>query len=288
MENELKKEKLIKLINNQKIIDDKYIKYAKALYSISNYDVSFQSKNIEETIKEVSSILFYIDKLYSKLFNQMLDEDNCNNPYIMILNSNAKVEENESMCTKNDVFFYKTNTTADPYFLLHEFTHYLINRKESFRKNKENNEVASILSEFLIAGVNYDNTFMKNRLNNTISNAKTLLCKNEILNGNLNLKELYTKYNLSQKEIKILEYELFNMETIDANIEIPYINGFIYALKLREGDIIENYKNLVEELTISRNKNYIVPCFDTLIDEYLETLKIKNRAKKLKKVKNVL
>ena len=235
--------------------DEKFLMWAKALI-VEPQNCVFKEQSIEKTINVVSNILMQIAPEYSMTFLKMLDEEREDKPIIYIFNSNSPLEENESITYKNEVFFYKTNTTADVYLLLHEFSHFLININNNYSSNKRNNEIAPILIEFIVYIYHGDENFIHHRQNLISKEAKSILIKHEILNGNFDLETLYREYQMSEKEIQDFETDLLYSKKLTYEEEINYINGYVYALYYSkdEHEIITNYIKLVKELSNNRNQ----------------------------------
>ena len=230
------------LDKNYKINND-YVEISKKICKLDIQKVYFEEQEIEVTIKIIQDILFDIDSKYLVLFNKMLKEKNENNPIIYIYNSNSDI--NESVTIKNQIHFYKENNISDVYILLHEFTHYILNSKNiMLYKNKE---ILPILMEFIISNKLGDNTYIIDRLNDIITNSKSLLIKNEIINNNYNLDKKIKEYNINNEELSIIEEDILCSKDLDYFEELSYIKGFIYAYYYND---INNYKRLINNFKL--------------------------------------
>lgn len=232
---------------------EEYLNIANYFANLSYAKESTKEQSLEESIRIIKEILNRINKKYLELFNQMLIEEKEDNPIIYIYKSNNDVKENESLTYFHEIHFYKTDTIYDISLLLHEFSHFLINRNNAFDKDKSNNEIVPILIEFIISDLINNSNYLIVRLNSIIYEAKSILLKHEILNGNFNLDELYQKYNLTKKDITKFETDLLYSKNLKYDTEISYLKGYIYAYYYSLSNSITNYTNLVERLNISRN-----------------------------------
>ncbi len=265
--------------NNTKYnLEEIYYEYALFFYKMDYLLTSFRKNNIEKSIASIKKILREVNYEYLSEFEKMLNEDNCDNPYIIIYDSKSCVSENESQCFNSCISFFKTDTIADISLLLHEYTHYLVNGKNKEIKPFER-ETLPILSEFLVCDYIKDNTFLKSRLNNIIYEAKSLLCKVSIMSGFQDVSKLFKKYNFNSNDIKRFSDDLLFNKSLSCDGEIKYINGFVSALLLNNEDIYKLYFNLVNDIS------YI----DALLKEYTTSLEIeKTLTKNLKSLKNML
>ena len=265
--------------NNTKYnLEEIYYEYALFFYKMDYLLTSFRKNNIEKSIASIKKILREVNYEYLSEFEKMLNEDNCDNPYIIIYDSTSCVSENESQCFNSCISFFKTDTIADISLLLHEYTHYLVNGKNKEIKPFER-ETLPILSEFLVCDYIKDNTFLKSRLNNIIYEAKSLLCKVSIMSGFQDVSKLFKKYNFNSNDIKRFSDDLLFNKSLSCDGEIKYINGFVSALLLNNEDIYKLYFNLVNDIS------YI----DALLKEYTTSLEIeKTLTKNLKSLKNML
>jgi hypothetical protein len=256
--------------------EEQIIRFAKQLINLEPLPYQLEAKPYEESLLIIEDILNKINPEYLKLFKQMLVEQNQAKPVIYAYNSsNSNTKRNESFTYKNEVHFYKTNTISDVYLLLHEFTHFLMNRQQAFSQNKMNNEIPPILIEFIISEQLNDYNYLKERLSFISFDAKSLLLKKEIINGNTNLSELYIKYNLTLEEIEQFEEELLYSKSLKYEEERNYIYGLLQAFQLSLANNIENYNTLVEELTVNRNIT-LAPLSPTVLESLVSKLAITN------------
>ena len=224
------------------IPNESIIKIANQLYSSNYYDISFDKCDIKTTIDKLNNILESINTNYKDYFNKLLNEENIDNPFIGIYESDSVVE-NDSFCEGEYISFYKTNTTADVFLLMHELSHALTYKNNVLQGDYER-EIVPILSEFLLASILRDNSYLKVRYNQLILDAKSLLVKLELINGNLELDELYKKYGFSDEDIEEFEGKFrggFKMDN-----EIKYFTGFIYAYYYSLNNILNNYRELIK------------------------------------------
>lgn len=234
--------------------DDYIIRIAKYLAKLSPLDYSLDSKDFNESLPIIEEILSIINPEYTKLFKQMLAEQNQDNPVIYIYNSSSKdTKRNESFTYANEIHFYQTNTISDIYLLLHEFTHFLMNRKNIYSNNKINNEIAPILIEFIISNYLNDYNYLRQRLEYLIFDAKSLLAKKDLINTNSNPKDLFIKYNFTEEEIEEFETELLCSKSLKYEEERNYLYGLINAYYYSINNDITNYQTLVNQLTNTKN-----------------------------------
>lgn len=236
-------------------IDNQLIESIIPIAKLPYQEFTMEELPFESSILTIQDILSKIDISYLRIFNQMLNEENPDKPIIYIYDSNNSLDENESLTYRHEIHFYKTNTTADIYLLLHEFSHYLINRNNAYSPNKSNNEIVPMLMEYIISLELNNQEYIKHRLNDIIFQAKSLVIKSNILKGNYNLDSLYQEYNFTEKDIKRFETDLLYSKSLKYDEEISYIKGFIYASYYANLDPITNYLKLVEQLNISREIN---------------------------------
>ena len=237
---------------------DKYILEEARNFSFLEYKIidKFKTMDLKESLLFINTILKDIDISYYNLFSKMIDEEDCSKPVIYLLTSQNNVEENESNTYKNEIFFYKTNTEADIYILLHEFSHFLTNRNNSYLhdpNNKKYNEIIPILIEFIISNYVGNDNYIKLRENEVIYNSKSIMIKNEISNNNYDIEELIKKYSLSSYDKDKLINDIIYNKSLNNDEEIRYIYGFLYAKYYSKNNSINNYKYLVEKYTIDRN-----------------------------------
>ena len=253
-------EEFLKRLNKNYNYDNNILDIAQYLSSLKPFNIpSFNPINEDELLDIIKDILKRINNNYYLLFNKMYNEQNCNNPVIYTLTSNNNILENESNTINNEIFFYKTNTYADIYLLLHEFTHYLVNRNNSYLNDynkKRYDEVLPILIEFIISNILNNNNYIKIRINKSISYSKSILAKHEIGNGNYDINKLFNKYNFNKEEIISFKTDLLYSKSLDYNEELRYIYGFLYAYYYSDNSI-NNYKFLLEEYT--NNRNILIP-----------------------------
>jgi len=236
-------------------IDNQLIESILPIAKLPYQEFTMEELPFESSILMIQDILSKIDISYLRIFNQMLNEEDPDKPIIYIYDSNNSLDENESLTYRHEIHFYKTNTTADIYLLLHEFSHYLINRNNAYSYNKSNNEIVPMLMEYIISLELNNQEYIKHRLNDIIFQAKSLVIKSNILKGNYNLDSLYQEYNFTEKDIKRFETDLLYSKSLKYDEEISYIKGFIYASYYANLDPITNYLKLVEQLNISREIN---------------------------------
>lgn len=252
-------------INNHYSSDNKIIELSKKLALIPYLTENIANQNIDTSIFIIQHFLADFDSKYLKIFNDMLTAENIEKPNITIFNSTRKDNRNESFTSGHEIFFYKTDTIKDPPLLLHEFTHYLINYNKLAINDKKSKEIAPILSEFIIG----DKEYLKERLNTTIMDAKSLVIKYSIINGNYNLKELFNKYNLTPFEQSELISDI-NSRGLNFDSEVSYIYGTLYAYYFSKANKLDNYRNLI------MNKNISLVELDTnIVYELYDYLNIK-------------
>lgn len=255
--------------------EEQIIRFAKQLINIEPLPYQLEPKPYEESLLIIEDILNKINPEYLKLFKQMLVEQDQAKPVIYAYNSSSNTKRNESFTYKNEIHFYKTNTISDVYLLLHEFTHFLMNRQQAFSQNKINNEIPPILIEFIISEHLNDYNYLKERLSFITFDAKSLLIKKEIINGNTNLPELYLKYDMTIEEIEQFEEELLYSKSLKYEEERNYIYGLLQAFQLSLANNIENYNSLVEELTVNRNIS-LPPLSPTVLESLIAKLALTN------------
>ena len=248
-------EKLSNSFQTYQIPNEEYIlKIANYLATISPVEYQLEAKPFSESVTIIEDLLATINPEYLILFKQMLIEQNQDNPVIYVYNSGSKDNNrNESFTFANELHIYKTDNISDVFLLLHEFTHFLINREKSYTDNKINNEIAPILMEFIIANHLNDYNYLKQRLYYLIHDAKSLLIKKSIISGNYNLAELYAKYNFTKEEIKEFEDDLLYSKSLKYEEERNYLYGFLNAYYFSLNNSIENYLELVNRLTKNRS-----------------------------------
>ena len=234
--------------------EEEIINIAKQLINIELPPYSLEPKPFNESVIIVEELLSKINPDYLTLFKQMLVEQNQANPVIYVYNSaNPNAKRNESFTYANEVHIYKTNQISDIYLLLHEFTHFLINRKKAYSSNKINNEIAPILIEFIASEHLNDYNYLKERLSFITFDAKSLLVKKEIINGNTNLEELYQKYHFTPEDIQEFEQELLYGKSLKYEEERNYIYSLLEAFQFAKENGIANYLSLVNKLTETRD-----------------------------------
>ncbi len=244
------------------------INYDKLLLDEAKYLASLETLKLNgfeeipdcDLVPLIGMLLENIDEKYYDLFFNILKEQDCNNPTLYIYKSKKEIEENESLTFNQSIHFFQTNTIADVYLFFHEFSHLLVNRKESYKNdysNKRYDELLPILSEFIIGNFLNNKEYIKLRINNTIFNAKSILVKEEIKKGNYNIEELFNKYNFSKKDIEFFKNDLLFKKSLDYEVEKRYLYGFIYGYYYSLNNPIENYKYLVEQY--SNNRNILLP-----------------------------
>lgn len=225
--------------------------------SLSNRKVNtFKKRSIDKTIALAKAILTEIDNDYYNLFSKMIVEEDCDKPVIYTLTSNNEIKENESNTYRNEIYFYKTDTEADVYILLHEFSHFLTNRKNSYLNdlnNKKYNEIIPILMEFIISNYIKDDNYLKLRENEIIYNSKSMKIKEEIGNGNFDVEYLLKKYSLNSYEKEKFINDIIYSRNLEYEEEIRYNYGYLYAYYYSLNNPISNYKSLVEKYTTDRN-----------------------------------
>lgn len=251
-------EKLIKRLRDEYKGD---IKIEKELLNFINHliylkykKVVFPKCDIKDTVNTVSTILSKIDSNYQKQFLDMIIEDDCNKPNISIYNTRKEnITENESMSFEHEIYFYKTNTKADIFLLMHEFTHFLMKQNNIIEINKES---IPIFSEIICREFLDDYNFYYNRLNSTIFEAKSLKAKKDIIDGNTNLKLIYNTYNFTKEDIKKFEDDILYSKKLDYSGELKYIDGLLKALNYysHSNSIISDYKNLIESKENKKSK----------------------------------
>ena len=248
-------ERLSNNFQGYQLTNEEYLlKIANYLASISPVDYQLEDKPFAESVIINEELLSKINPDYLALFKQMLIEQNQDNPVIYVYSSGSKDNNrNESFTYANEMHIYKTDNISDVFLLLHEFTHFLINREKSYTDDKINNEIAPILIEFIIANHLNDYNYLKQRLNYLIHDAKSLLIKKSIIGGNYNLEELYSKYAYSPEEIKEFEEDLLYSKSLKYEEERNYLYGFLNAYYFSLSNSIENYQELVNRLTKNRN-----------------------------------
>lgn len=248
-------ERLSNNFQGYQIANEEYIlKIANYLASISPIDYQLEDKPFDESVIIIEDLLAKINPEYLTLFKQMLIEQNQDNPVIYAYNSSSKDNKrNESFTYANEVHIYKTNNISDIFILLHEFTHFLINREKSYTDDKTNNEIAPILIEFIIANHLNDYNYLRQRLNYLIHDAKSLLIKKSIISGNYDLEELYSKYNYTPEDIADFEEDLLYSKSLKYDEERNYLYGFLNAYYFSISNSIKNYQELVNRLTKNRN-----------------------------------
>ncbi len=238
----LDNKEFLKKLNNDYKINNEYVNISKKLVNFEIDKQKFIKQDINKSLEIIKKILLDINKDYLVLFNKMLKEEDEDKPIIYIYNSLEEV--NESLTIKNQIHFYKTDTNADIYILLHEFTHYLINSKN--RLIFKNKEILPILMEFIISDILNDKTYILDRINDIIFNCKSLLIKNEILNYNFDIDKCIKKYNINDKEKELINLDLLFSKNLNYDEEIAYIKGFIYAYYYSLNSI-NNYNNLMND-----------------------------------------
>lgn len=236
------------------------IKIANFFTKLEKYDdIKRKEKDFITSIEQSKNILSNISLKYLLLFESMLMENRPPNKRINIYNSTKKIE-NDSYTHREEINIYKTDTIFDVYYLLHEFTHYLTNRFASYSYKIDNNEICPILSEFIVSDYLNDYNFIKHRINNIIYASKSLVAKLEIIKGKTNIYDIYKKYNFDIDEVLNFMSDVSETKYMSFDTEISYIKGFIYALHYNNEEIINNYYNLVEMMSI--NRNIILPEID--------------------------
>lgn len=266
------------LNDSKQDLESTYRKYAEYFGKMAYLDTFFRKYDIEKTIGDVKSLLSFANNEYLEKFEKMLNEENCDNPYIIIYDSQSSILQNESQCFAFCITFFKTDTIADISLLLHEFTHYLVNENNKKIKPFER-ETLPVLSEFLVYDYTKDNNFLKSRLNTVIYDSKSLLCKLAYLSGNKNINKLFEKYNFTENDIKMFKRDFFVNENLSYDGEIKYINGFVNALLLSNENAYNHYFNLIEDISN----------IDIYLKENASTSKKeKTLTKNLKTLKNML
>ena len=215
----------------------------------------FKKMDIQQVIKISKGILKEIDNEYYKIFNRMIKEQNCDNPVIYFLKSQNKIKENESNTCYHEIFLYTTETEADIYVLLHEFSHFLTNRKQSYindRNNKKYNEILPFIIEHIISNYLGNDNYLKIRYNETIFNSKLIMIKEGLKNGE-DIDLLFSKYHIKNKDKDRIIDDIFYNKSYDYDEELRYIYGYLYSNYYSIVDPISNYRKLMEEYTIDRN-----------------------------------
>ncbi len=250
-------QEFLKRIKNNKKYDEILLGEAKTLSSLKPFEIKeFPKLSEEELLELVEKVLKQIDSKYYEQFINMYNEQDCDNPVIYSLTSNKNILENESNTYNHEIFFYRTNTLADVYLLLHEFSHFLVNRNNSYQgdmNKKRYDEILPILMEFIISDIINNYEYLKIRFNKTIFYSKSILVKEEINNGNYDLDNLFKKYSFSKDDIEFFKNDLLFSKSLEYEEEKRYIYGFIYANYYSTIKSIDIYKSLVEQYTDNRN-----------------------------------
>ena len=236
----------------------------------------FKKMDLNQVLSIVKGILKDIDQEYLNLLNQMLQEEDCSKPVIYILKSQNKTFENESNTYKQEIYFYSTGTEADVYILLHEFSHYLTNRKDSYKNDineKKYNEIIPFLIEHIISNYLGDNKYLKIRYNEAIFNSKSVMVKEGLNNGE-DIDSLIDKYSINSKDKKRIVDDIFYSKSYDYQEELRYLYGYLYSYYYSLDNPISNYTSLVEEYTVDRN--IVLPELNNIKPKY----KIKNNSHK--------
>ncbi len=214
-------------------------------YSFSRFPYLSKKKvekcEMEQTVQYCLSILKKIDFNYANELEAMLKEEKEELPIVYVFHSQDP-EKNESSFFQNQIYFYKTNTTYDVFYLLHEFTHFLTKGKVSYLDK----EILPILMEFIVADELKNDSFLRHRLNQIILDAKSVLFKSEVLKGNFDLNKIQIKYHFSKKEMDTFTNELLYSKKLSFDEEITYINGFYKAFLLKK-DGIKQYQQSIKE-----------------------------------------
>ena len=230
---------------------------AEKYYPLEYFKIEeFKIMSSEDVLMLVEKLLQEIDINYYILFQQMIQEQDCDNPVIYTFTSHNEIAQNESNTYEHEIFFYQTGTEADIYLLLHEFSHFLTNRNKSYvndPNNRKYNEIIPILMEFIISYYLGNDNYIKVRMNELIYNSKSIMIKEEISSGNYDLDLLFKKYSLTQSDIIMLRDDLLNNKSLEYEEEIRYIYGVLYAYYYSLGNPVTNYRSLVEDYTISRD-----------------------------------
>lgn len=226
-------------------------------YALKEYKKieKYKKMDMKQVIKISKGILKEIDTEYYEIFKRMLKEQNCDNPVIYILKSQNKIHENESNICGHEIFFYSTETEADIYVLLHEFTHYLTNRKNSYKNDKNNkkyNEILPFLMEHIVSNYLGEDNYLKIRYNETIFNSKLIMVKEGLKRGE-DIATLFKKYHVKNKDKDKIIDEIYYSKTYNYDEELRYVYGYIYSEYYSLDNPISNYRNLVEEYTLDRN-----------------------------------
>lgn len=241
---------------------DKYpvLEMAKSLLKLEKYNLDDEDYySFDKTLYDIKNILREININYFKQIIRMITEDDTNKPIIYTYNSNNYIRNN-SFITGNEIHFYKTDTKFDKYYLLHEFSHYLINKSKFFNLNRPKNEIPPILMEFIISNIFDEKNAIKNRINNTVFESKSLIIKQSIIDGNLDLEGLFELYDLTEEEKKFIKKDILSKNYLNYKDEKKYIYGTLYGYYYSLNNDIDNYKNIVETMN---NCEFRLPLVDT-------------------------
>lgn len=232
---------------------EEYLKIAEYFTNLQYHEYSLKDQDINTTLNIIKKLLNIINPEYLLEFQQMLEQEDPNKPVIYFYTSHNPLNLNESLTYYHEIHFYKTYTEADVFLILHEFTHYLINRNNSYSDDKSNNEIAPILVEFIVSELLQNEEYLKHRLNEIIYEAKSIMLKQSIINGDTNLIKLYLRYNCTGEDILKFEHDIVSSKNLKYDEELSYLKGFIYALHFSKNDSIRHYNELVEKLNVNRN-----------------------------------
>lgn len=237
--------------------DPLFLNISRKLASLDYLEIdSFKEMGKDEVIDTVKVILKQINSEYLDIFNKMLEEQDCNKPVVYFLTSQNRIWENESNTFKNEIYFYRTGTVADVYILLHEFSHFLTNRQESYLRdinNKRYNEIIPFLVEYIVSNTLGDDNYLRLRYNEAIYNAKSIMVKEELNTSDKDIEVLFKKYSISGEEKDKIVADILYGKSLNYEEETRYIYGYLYAYYYSTYDAISSYCSLVEEYTIDRN-----------------------------------